>query len=111
MVRKSTGRHEHGVDGREPIGSSSHFRDGHRRNQKFATNSAPFYGHQHGDVCVRSSKHGLRVRVGEASNPGPQSQRRRFPSQDDGEPDAFFAEPPFASEELLDAKTTNLTDG
>ena len=51
-----------------------------------------------------SSKFGLRgVRVGEASNPGPQQPRRRFPSQDDVEPDALFVEPLFPSEELFDA--------
>ena len=47
---------------------------------------------------------------GEASNPGPQSPRRRFPSQDDGEPDALFVEPPFPSEELLDALQQDLSD-
>ena len=79
-------------DGREPIRSSSHFWDDHRCNQKFATSSAAFDGHQHGEMtCVsRSAKYGLRgVRLGEASNPGPQSPRRRSPSQDVGEPDAL----------------------
>ena len=63
-------------------------------------------------TCVlRSSKCGVRgVRVVEASNPGPQPPRRRSPSQDNGEPDASFGEPPFPCEELLDVMQQDLSD-
>ena len=109
---RSSGRHEHGLDGRESIRSSSHFGDDHRCDQKFATSSAAFDGHRHGEMtCVsRSSKYGLRgVRVGEASNPEPQSPRRRSPSQDGGEPNALCVDH-LCPKELLDVLQQDLSD-
>ena len=57
-------------------------------------------------MCVsQSSKCGLRgVRA------GPQSPRRRSPSQDDGEPDSLSMDPHLPSEEQLDALQQNLSD-
>ena len=78
-----TGRHEHGAHGWESCGSSTHLWTDHRCYQKpLSHRGGAIHGLQHGQMIVarRSSRHGLRgVRVGEASNPGPQLARQRSP--------------------------------
>ena len=73
---RPTGRHEHGAHGWKSCGSRTHLWIDHRCCQKPPSHrGAAIHGVQHGEMMVsrRSSRCGLRgVRVGEASNPGPQ---------------------------------------
>ena len=67
------------------------------------------HGLQHCQMIVarRSSRYGLRgVRVGEASNPGPQLSRQRSPSQ--GSTEESLLMPARVSEELMDAMQEDL---
>ena len=74
---------------------------GHRSYQKPPSHRGrAIHGLQHGQMIFarRSSKYGTRgVRVGEASNPGPQLSRQRSPSQGSTEESVMPA-----SEELMD---------
>ena len=78
-------RQEHGADGWESCGSRTHLWINHRCYQKLASHRGrAVHGLQHGQMIVarRSSRYGMRgVRVGEASNPGPQLSCQRSPSQ------------------------------
>ena len=97
VVGRPAGRHEHGADGWESCGSRTHLWIDHPTRSLRPTGAEPSMV-SNMIVARRSSRYGMRGRVGEASKPGSQLSRQRSPSQGSTEESVMPA-----SEELMDA--------